>query len=216
MTDILSQVKQHHMIVAMRGGKPKNITHAARALYEGGIRLLEITFDQTDPHTVAQTADSISAVCSELGDRLLVGAGTVMTDEQAKAAAEAGAKYLLSPHFDPAIVDAANKLNVPSIPGAFTASEIAAAWKAGAALIKVFPAGSLGISYLKDLAAPIGHIPLLPMGGVDLENINDFLALSNVAGVGIGSAIANRSLIEKGDFEGLCRLARSFTEKVCY
>ena len=214
MVDILLQVRKYRIIVALRGIQPKDVTAAARALYDGGIRLLEITFDQADPNTEAKTADAISAVRREFTDRILVGAGTVLTPDQAKVAVEAGAEYLLSPHFDPTVVTAARALNVPSIPGAFTPSEVAAAWEAGASMVKLFPAGKLGIPYLKDMAAPLGHIPLLPMGGVDLANMNDYLALSNVAGIGIGSAIVKRSLIEKGDFEGLCKLARSFTEKL--
>lgn len=213
MSELLKQVRRHRIVVALRGIPGEGMVSAARALWEGGIRMLEVTFDQKDPDCLRKTPAAIRAIREELGDRLLVGAGTVLTEEQASAAVEAGAGYLLSPSYDPQVLSRAGELGVELIPGVFTPSEASAAHLAGAALVKLFPGGSLGLPYIKNLAGPLGHIPLLPMGGVDLNNLEDFLSQPNVAGVGIGSAIAKPALVRAGDFAGLRELARSYTEK---
>lgn len=213
MSQLLNLVRQHRIIVALRGIPGEGMVSTAKALWEGGVRMLEVTFDQKDPHCLEKTSDAIRAIRKELGDKLLVGAGTVLTGEQAAAAVAAGATYLLSPSYDPQVLSRAHELGVELIPGVFTPSEASAAYLAGAALVKLFPGGSLGLPYIKNLAGPLGHIPLLPMGGVDLDNLADFLSQPNVAGVGIGSAIAKPALVKAGDFDGLRELARSFTEK---
>lgn len=213
MSQLLDLVRRHHIVVALRGIPGKEMVSTARALWEGGVRMLEVTFDQKDPDRLQKTPAAIRSIREELGDRLLVGAGTVLTAEQATAAVEAGAEYLLSPSYDPHVLSRAKELGVELIPGVFTPSEAVAAHQAGAALVKLFPGGSLGLPYIKNLAGPLGHIPLLPMGGVDLNNLTDFLSQPNVAGVGIGSAIAKPALVKAGDFTGLRELARQFTEK---
>lgn len=211
MLDLLNQVKQHRIIVAARGIRSRDVLPTARALHAGGIRLLEVTFDQADPAALTDTPAAIRAVRQALGEEMLVGAGTVLTPTQAKAAVQAGAQYLLTPNLDLEVIEAAHALGVPVVPGAFTPSEIAAAWKAGAALVKLFPAGCLGPGYVKALTAPLSHIPLLAMGGVDEANLTEYLALPCMAGVGIGSNIAKKALVEAGDFEGLTALARRYT-----
>lgn len=213
MSELLSLVRQHHIIVALRGIPGGEMTATAKALWAGGVRMLEVTFDQTDPDCIRKTPAAIAAIREELGEKLLVGAGTVLTSAQAASAVKAGAEYLLAPSYDPEVLSAAQSLGVELIPGVFTPSEAAAAHNAGAALVKLFPGGALGLPYIKNLAGPLGHIPLLPMGGVDLDNLEEFLSQPNVAGVGIGSAIAKPSLVKAGDFDGLRELARQFTEK---
>lgn len=213
MSELLEQVRRHRIIVALRGIPGKGMVSTAQALWEGGIRMLEVTFDQKDPGCLQKTPAAIRAIREALGDKLLVGAGTVLTPEQAAAAVEAGARYLLSPSYDPLVLSKARELGVEMIPGVFTPSEATAAYLAGAALVKLFPGGNLGLSYIKNWAGPLGHIPLLPMGGVDLDNLEEFLSQPNVAGVGIGSSIAKPALVKAGDFDGLRELARRFAEK---
>lgn len=213
MSELLSLVRKHHIIVALRGIPGEGMLAAAQALWEGGARMLEVTFDQRSPDCLRETPAAIAAIREALGEKLLVGAGTVLSPAQAAAAVKAGAEYLLAPSYDPAVLSAAHNLGVELIPGVFTPSEAAAAYNAGAALVKLFPGGSLGLPYIKNLVGPLGHIPLLPMGGVDLDNLEEFLSQPNVAGVGIGSAIAKPSLVKAGDFDGLRELARRFTEK---
>ena len=146
MLDLLHQVKQHRIIVAARGLRPADLLPTARALRAGGIRLLEITFDQASPTALADTPAAIRQVREAMGQEMLVGAGTVLTAGQARAAVQAGAQYLLTPNLDLGVIEAAHALGVPVVPGAFTPTEIAAAWNAGAALVKLFPAGCLGPS----------------------------------------------------------------------
>lgn len=213
MSELLSLVRRHHIIVALRGIPGGGMVSAAKALWEGGVRMLEVTFDQTDPECIQKAPAAIAAIRDAMGEDLLVGAGTVMSPGQARAAVAAGAGYLLSPNYDPAVLSAAQELGVEMIPGVFTPSEAAAAYQAGAPLVKLFPGGALGLPYIRSWAGPLGHIPLLPMGGVDLDNLTDFLAQPNVAGVGVGSAIAKPSLVKAGDFDGLRDLAKRFTDR---
>ena len=211
---LLEAVRRHRIIVALRGLTPEQFVPTAKALREGGIRMLEVTFDQASPTAADDTFAAISALRAELKDEVLVGAGTVVTVEQLRAAAEAGAQYMLSPNLDLEVMAQAQTLGLPAIPGAMTPSEIAAAWKAGAALVKLFPMGSLGPGYVKALTAPLNHIPLLGMGGVNAENLRDCLALPSMAGVGVGAAIAKLDLIRAGDWAGLTALARTYTDQL--
>ena len=213
MLDLLSQVKQHRIIVAVRGS-PAAVLPTARALHAGGVRLLEVTFDQASPTALADTPAAIRQVREAMGQEMLVGAGTVLTAGQARAAVQAGAQYLLTPNLDLGVIEAAHALGVPVVPGAFTPTEITAAWNAGAALVKLLPAGSLGPSYIKALTAPLSHIPPAGNGRVDEKNLTEYLSLPCMAGVGIGSNIAKKALVEAGDFAALSALARRYTDQL--
>jgi len=212
--DILDCVKQYRIIVALRGIASDKIVATAKALYEGGIRMLEITFNQSDTMTLTDTPAAIHAVSEAMGEKMLVGAGTVITVEQAKVAVSAGAKYLLAPNFNPDVVAAAQRLGVASIPGALTSSEVVAAWEAGATMVKLFPIGNFGSTYIKNITAPLSYIPLLGMGGINEQNLLEYLRLPSVAGVGIGSNLAKGSLIQSGDYASLIKLAKSFTRQL--
>ena len=189
------------------------IADAAAALYEGGIRLLEITFDQADPAHLTKTPAAIRAVRERMGDRMLIGAGTVLTTVQARAAADAGASFMLAPNTDPEVIRCANDLGLVTFPGAMTPTEIAAAYNAGADYVKVFPAGALGVDYIKAILGPISHVPMTAVGGITLNNMNAFLA-AGMKGVGIGSNLVSRKLIEDGDYEGLTALAAGYASQL--
>lgn len=206
---ILEQVRKHRIVAAFRGVALEQAADAAQALFEGGVRLLEITFDQKDPERLKNTPALIRAVSDRLGDRVCVGAGTVLSAEEASAAEAAGARFLLSPTVEKAVIIRAKELALGMVPGAFTPTEITCAYRLGADLVKVFPAGSLGTGYLKALKGPLGHIPLLAMGGVDQVNLKEFLAVSE--GVGIGSNLVDLSLIRREKWEELSSLARQYT-----
>ena len=204
----------HYKITAIARKVPKEkIVKVAKALYDGGIRLLEITFDQASPTCVEDTCDSIRMVRDEMGTRMLVGAGTVLTIEQARAAREAGASFILAPSTDPDVIKVANALGMVTFPGALTPTEIVTAWQAGADYVKVFPADTLGLSYFKAIMGPISHVNLTAVGGVDENNLKDFLALG-IKGVGVGSNIVKKSLIEKDNYAGLTELARKYTSQL--
>jgi len=173
--------------------------------------MVEVTFNQRSSTKLEDTASAIRAIATKMDGKLLVGAGTCLTAEEAKAAKNAGAIYALSPDMNPAVIAAVKELGMASIPGAMTPTEIAGAWNAGADLVKLFPAGGLGAGYIKDVSAPLSHIPLIAVGGVDLSNLADFLK-AGAKGAGIGSNITKMELIKEGKFDKLTALAREYVE----
>lgn len=179
---VLSHILQHRIIAIVRGVRPQNVLPLAEAMYAGGIRLLEVTMNSEDPLHV------IREVSAAMGDTMIIGAGTVLDAATARQAAEAGARFLLSPILEPAVIQTARELGIVSIPGAYTATEVYAAYKLGADMIKVFPATSP--AYIRDIAAPLPKMHLLPTGGITPENIGEFHK-AGAAGFGIGSALVN-------------------------
>ncbi len=205
-------INQHQIIAIVRGVPGDQILPTAKALHDGGIRLLEITFDQSGKTSSLDTGRSIEALARAFEGRMCIGAGTVMTVEQADIAAKAGAQYMISPHSDRAVIEHTKTIGSVSIPGAMTPSEIVQAYQWGADFVKLFPAGTLGEGYIKAIRAPISHIPLLAVGGIDELNLNRFLSLG-LSGVGIGSNLVNLKLIREGRFDELTRLAEKFRVK---
>lgn len=179
---VLSQILEHKIIAIVRGVQPQDVLQLAEAMYKGGIRLLEVTMNSADPLAV------VKEVSARMGDKMIIGAGTVLDAATAREAAAAGARFILSPVLEPEVIKAARELGVVSIPGAYTATEIYAAYKQGADMIKVFPATSA--AYIKDIKAPLPKMHLLPTGGITPENIRDFQQ-AGAAGFGIGSALVN-------------------------
>lgn len=175
----------------------------AEAIYAGGVRAIEVTCDSDG------VFEMIRAIGDAFGDRMLVGAGTVLDLATADRALAAGARYVVSPHTDPALIGAMAQRGIPCVPGAFTASEVLTAWRAGAVLVKLFPAGPVGPGYIKDLRGPLRQIPLLPTGGVTLDNAGDFIA-AGAWGLGIGSALVDGPLVAAGRFDELTRRAAGF------
>ena len=159
--DLCALLREKKLISIVRGAPTEKITKIADAIYRGGFRFMEITFDQSGKTPHAVTAEQIRIVREAFDDRLHVGAGTVMTEAQLKLAAEAGAEYIISPNVDAAIIRATKAVGLISIPGAFTPSEIAGAYQAGADFVKLFPADCVDLKYIKAVRAPINHIPLL-------------------------------------------------------
>lgn len=212
MLQVLDEVKKNRVIVALRGVSPEHIGDTAKALYQGGIRMLEITFDQSSPSKVEDACRSIKAARGAVGDGMLIGAGTVMSREEVDAAYDAGAAYMLSPNLDLSVLRRAKELGMGAIPGAMTPTEAAEAYREGADMVKLFPCDVLGLGYIKALKAPLSHIPLLAMGGVNAQNLKSYLDL--VEGVGIGSAICDKNKILSGDFQGLSDLARTYTRQL--
>ncbi len=210
---VLKQIREKKVIAIVRGVWGEEAKALARALYDGGIRLMEITFDQKDPASWRKTADAIAAVGEAFGGEMTVGAGTVILPEQLLLAKEAGASLIISPDSSEEIIRRTVELGLVSIPGAMTPSEILAARRWGADFVKVFPAGSLGASYLKAIAAPINHVPLLAVGGVNENNLGDFLA-AGAAGAGIGGNLAKKDWVKAGDFARITETARKITDVI--
>lgn len=203
----LERILEHKIIAIIRGCHPESVLGIAGALYEGGIRLMEVTLNS--PGAVR----AIAQVRELFGDRMLVGAGTVLSVEEVRQAAGAGAQFIISPSLDIDIIRQTRHLGAVSIPGAFTATEILTAYRSGAHIVKVFPA-SVGVSYFRDLRGPLPQIPLMPTGGVSLENIKEFKKAGAVA-FGIGSALVPGAMSAVPELLGLLKArAEAFVEAV--
>lgn len=211
--DIHSELKKHKIIAIIRGVGLEEIIHTAKALYEGGIRFIEVTFNQNSPTCLEDTAEAIKEIISKLDDDVFVGAGTVMTEDQVEVAVNAGAKYIISPNFDKKVVRKTLDMGVISMPGALTSSEIVEAYNYGAHYIKLFPISQLGLSYIKAVKAPLSHIPMLAVGGVNVDNFKEALE-TGIVGAGIGSGIVNHKYIESKQFDKITELARQFTSQI--
>lgn len=188
----LSDILEHKLIAIVRGANPSDVLKIAHSLYEGGVRLLEITMNS------AKALPLIEEVSDQFDGRMLIGAGTVLDAETARSAISAGAKFILSPTVSAETIEMTKRYGVVSIPGAFTPTEILAAHVSGGDIIKVFPA-RMGANYIKDIHGPLPHILLLPTGGINLENIKAFQEAGAV-GFGIGSSLVDtkQELTEAG------------------
>ncbi|MBI1876856.1 MAG: bifunctional 4-hydroxy-2-oxoglutarate aldolase/2-dehydro-3-deoxy-phosphogluconate aldolase [Chloroflexi bacterium] len=183
----------------------------SKALLAGGITALEFTL--TNPAALA-TITEVKAALADFGEgRAVIGAGTVLDAAAAKASVEAGAQFIVSPHTNLDVIAMCRCLGVPSMPGALTPTEIVTAWDAGASVVKVFPARAFGPAYLKDVLAPLPHLKLMPTGGVDLENIGQFLKNGAFA-VGLGSNLVDGRLIAAGDWAALTARASAYVQAV--
>lgn len=206
-------IERYKVIAIVRKMYGGLLRDTAGALREGGVRLIEVTFDQADPDCLAKTGEAIALLAEAFGDGILPGAGTVTTPEQADAAAKAGARYIISPDANPAVIARTRELGLVSLPGAMTPTEILAAHRAGADFVKLFPAASLGIPYARDILSPINHVRLIATGGVDAAILPEYLRLG-FAGAGVGGRLCERKVAEEGNFAELARRARALMDVV--
>jgi 2-dehydro-3-deoxyphosphogluconate aldolase/(4S)-4-hydroxy-2-oxoglutarate aldolase len=180
----LAHILENKVVAIVRGAHPADLLKIARAVQAGGVRMMEVTLNS--PGALA----SIEEISREMEGKLLVGAGTVLDPESARAALLAGAKFIISPTLNKKTIRMTKRYGAVSIPGAYTATEILKAYEYGGDIIKVFPAGASGASYFKDIAGPLPHIPLMPTGGVSLDNIKSF-AEAGAKAFGLGSALVD-------------------------
>ena len=199
--DVVRWIEQDRAVAVVRTDAPESLVRIADALRAGGVVCIEVTM------TVPDALDGIRAVSDELGGGVLVGAGSVTDAETARAAVEAGARYVVSPVFKREVVEAAHAAGAAAMPGCFTPTEILAAHEAGADVAKVFPAGALGPGFVKGVLAPMPHLKLMPTGGVSLDNAAEWLRAGAVA-VGAGSALVDSKAIAAGDWARLTANAR--------
>lgn len=204
---------EKRIIAIVRGLNPTDMRMLGQALAEGGITRIEVTFDQKDKERWKETCAAISILCKSFAGRVEAGAGTVVTLEQLHMAYDAGARYIVSPNVDENIIRQTKALGLRSYPGAMTPSEIVAAYHAGADAVKLFPAGILGAEYIRAVRAPLSHIPLLAVGGVNERNAADFLRAGCV-GIGVGGNLVNKSWIAAGEWERIIALAQTYVEAV--
>ena len=211
--DMIQKVKENHLVVIVRGVARERLIPLAEAMYEGGVRLLEVTYSANKSVSDEDTAKSIQMLCEHFQDRMMIGAGTVLTEEQVALTARAGGQFIISPNVDKQVIQKTKELGLISMPGAYTPSEIADAHRYGADFVKLFPVTALGASYVKAVRAPLSHIPLLAVGGVDLTNLEEY-AKAGVVGFGIGGNIIDKKLLEAEDYPAITKLAEKYVSKV--
>ncbi len=208
---VLDRILEGKIIAIVRGISSEKITDLVAAMEKGGVTCVEVTFDQSSEEGKQNTLDSIRRIREVFGDRICVGAGTVMSAEQVRQAVEAGAEYMISPDTNEAVIKETKRLGKISLPGAFTATEVAQAYAWGADIVKVFPAGVIGPGYIKALKAPLKHIPLTAVGGVSPQNCRSFID-AGAAGVGVGGNLVSAKLVEEGRFDEITAVAREYIE----
>ena len=184
------KILEKGIIAILRGAPKEKLLSLAEALVKGGIDNIEITLIHKDEDTINASLEKINMLANS-GLGIHVGAGTVLTEKQMHQACEAGARYIISPDAKESVIKATKELGLVSIPGALTPCEIAAAYDWGADIVKVFPINCMGLSYFKAIKAPLAHIPMAAVGGVNADNIGDyFKAGAACVGVG-GNFVAN-------------------------
>ena len=211
--EIIKDIEENKVIVIMRGFPPEQLIASVDAMEKGGIRLVEVTFDQTGATSDDTTAEYIRTLKKHFEGRVRVGAGTVMTEKQVEMAYNAGAEFIISPDCYEAVIKRTRELGMVSIPGAFTPTEAANAHRFGADFVKLFPNSEVKVSYLKALVAPLSHIKFLAVGGVNHENMAEYFA-AGAKGIGVATAIADKKSIFAGDYEDITRRARLFTSQI--
>ena len=209
---IIKKVEENKIVAIIRGLSADEAVRTARALSEGGIKLIEVTFDQSRPEAFSVTTESIGRIRAELPD-VSVGAGTVLSPEQVDLAIDAGAEFIISPDADEAVIRHTVARGAVSMPGAYTATEIKRAHNAGADFVKVFPCLEGAAAYIKAVRAPLSHIKLLAVGGVNADNCADFIRAGAV-GVGVGGALVNKTYIKNGEFDKITDLAKTFVKNL--
>lgn len=204
--ELIDLVLQSRVIAIVRG-LDGGFEPLAQAMYDGGIRAIEVTFNQKDPSQWGKTTGAIRAIKETMGDKMAVGAGTVTSVELVELAREAGAQFIVSPDTDPAVIRRTRELGMVSMPGALTPSEIKQAHEAGADFVKVFPAGTPGAGYIKAIRGPLNHIRMLAVGGVNEKNAAEYIQAGCV-GVGVGGNLVNKEWIANGVYGKIEALAR--------
>lgn len=211
LEQVLNSISTSRLVAIVRLADLSAAVPMSRALLAGGIAALEFTL--TNPAALAAVAEVKAALADFAEGRAVIGVGSVLDSATVQAAVEAGAQFVVSPHTDLNTIATCLKLGVPCMPGALTPTEIVTAWNAGASVVKVFPARAFGPNYLKDVLAPLPHLKLMPTGGVDLENIAQYLKNGAFA-VGLGSNLVDERLVTAADWPGLTARASAYVQAI--
>lgn len=207
---VIQRIIDEKVIAIVRGIYDVECVNLAKALHKGGVNLLEVTFDQKSQEDRLRTVETIRMLNEELGQDMVFGAGTVTTVEMVQMAKEAGAKFIVSPDTYEDVIRATVELDMVSIPGALSPSEIAQADRYGADFIKVFPVSSMGVSYVKNISAPLSHVRMLAVGGVDDSNVAEYLAAGAV-GAGVAGCLFKKEWVKNGEWDRITEASRKFT-----
>ena len=209
----IERIEENKIVVIVRGVAREDLIPLVEAMYQGGIRLVECTYDASGKTPDEQIAANIEMLAKHFEGRMEIGAGTVITEKQVALTAKAGGRFIISPDTDEDVIRATKAAGLVSIPGAITPTEVRMAHKAGADFVKLFPIDLYGPKYIKTLSAPLSNVKVLAVNGITDQNMNDYLAAGAV-GVGVGSGIVRKDLIAAGDFAGITEAARAYTSKL--
>ncbi|MCJ7667046.1 MAG: bifunctional 4-hydroxy-2-oxoglutarate aldolase/2-dehydro-3-deoxy-phosphogluconate aldolase [Anaerolineae bacterium] len=200
-------IEESGIVAIVRFDRSEQLIQVAKAIKAGGVAIIEFTM--TTPNALGIIEES----AREFGDKVLLGAGTVLDAETARAAILAGAEFIVGPTLDPGVIEVCRRYSKVVIPGAFSPTEILTAWQWGADFVKVFPATLGGPSYLKAIREPLPQVKLIPVGGVSLENVADFIKAGAVA-VAVGGNLVKKRAIAEGNFAELTETARQFVAAI--
>lgn len=209
---IIKQIEENKIITIVRGVAKEKLIPLAEAMNRGGIRLVECTYDARGLVADEEIAQNIEMLVNAFGDKMLVGAGTVLTEKQVELTKKAGGKFIISPDVNADVIKKTKLEGLVSIPGALTPSEITFAMRCGADFIKLFPVNAVGgLDYIKAVSAPLSNVKFLAVGGVNENNISSYIK-AGFWGVGIGNGIVNTKMIKNDDYIGITNLAKNFIE----
>lgn len=203
----LELMLERKLVAVVRSEDSEPLVEVAKALYEGGIPVIEFTM------TVPNALEVLSQTRRTLGDKVLLGAGTVLDAETARAAMLAGAEFVVSPTTSADVIRICRRYSKPVIPGAFTPTEILHAWESGADIVKVFPAEVVGSAFFKAVSRPLPHVRLMPTGGIDLQTAGEFLR-AGACCLGVGGTLVDPKAIAARDFRSIAQRAAQFVEAV--
>ncbi|HEX2877399.1 MAG TPA: bifunctional 4-hydroxy-2-oxoglutarate aldolase/2-dehydro-3-deoxy-phosphogluconate aldolase [Polyangiaceae bacterium] len=206
--ELVKRIERGTLVPVVRAPSADLAVKAVEAILEGGISTFEITL------TVPGAVQVIESLVKRFGSRALIGAGTVLSAEQAAACIDVGAQFVVSPGFDAATVELVLKRGLPCMPGALTPTEVITAWKAGADMVKIFPCSAMGgAKYLKALKGPLPQVKMLPTGGVNATTVHEYLA-AGAAALGIGSELVDAQALAAGNLDLITARARELVDAV--
>lgn len=210
---VISELKKERLVLLSRCIPTEKLCRALTVCALNGIRFYESTFDHTAEDPIHENVQKMQNLQKTLGNKLCIGAGTVLTKEEVRAAYDCGCSFIVSPDADEEVVSETLKLGMVSLPGAMTPTEVKRAWKLGADMVKLFPADDLGYHYIQNLRGPLGHIPLMATGGVNPVTIPEFFR-RGIAVVGTGVTVFKPELLRTEDYEAIGTLARMHVDAV--
>jgi 2-dehydro-3-deoxyphosphogluconate aldolase / (4S)-4-hydroxy-2-oxoglutarate aldolase len=203
--EVLEAIRKTGVVSIVRGTTPEQMNGIADALYRGGVRIIEVTFNTPNASEIIKNLTKLYS------DKMIIGAGTVLDAQTARTAILSGAQFILSPSLHADVIQMCNKYNILAVPGVFTPTEAITAWELGAKIVKIFPAGIVGPNYIKQLLGPLNQLRIMVVGGINEENFGSFMQ-AGAMGAGIGSDLVNRKLADAEDYDEIYRRAKHFTE----
>lgn len=203
----LKKIEETGVVAILRKIEKDKVLDVVEAIYRGGISCIEVTFNTPGAEGM------ITSIKKSFGDKILVGAGTVINEEQVHKAIDAGAEFVLSPSLHQEVIEISNKNHIISIPGVYTPTEMVRAHQWGADVVKLFPAAAAGSNYIKLVRGPLDDVPIMAVGGIELHNTAEFIRAGSMS-VGIGSALTNKDYIETEDYDKITSVAAAFIEEV--